>query len=569
MNRSLSSLLPLLSLVAVSLARADAAPEPGGEAAQAPVRISGAINDEPAMEERRLIPPYLHERRGDVTTTAFFPFYFARTNKAGQQRFILPYYYRREAKRQVDVALALIWSLRGPDRHTFVLPPFYSHHSGKDRALGLLPLFSAGVFGDHRHTVIPPLLTWFDADKDKHRRFVGPYYDVKLDHARWRGLFPLIWNKRDASEGFLVVPPLFFRFTEEDPFAATTVVPPFYHVRRKDETSWGLVPLLFHGKSPELNTTTVPLALFHHARGPKRLRLVTPLFVYLDEPEHGRTWVTPIYQRRRGNRNFDGVAPLLFRAWDDRDGSRSLYLPPIYWHSHDPANRTDVVFPLFARNHRDGISDFWLVPLLGRKKSLEREQASWWAAPTFHWGWEDADWYFNIHPVFYLKRSPQQDHFAFAPLWFDFNNRKEQTHRRIAPPLYWDFQNFKEQKKRRVLFPLYWDFANGKAHRHHRVAFPLYWDFDFRDRETRYTVAFPFYARSIVGDRTRHFALNTMVERQRGGERRWQFHFFPLVQSGGSVRDKWWSVLYGLAGYDRRGGHRRARVFWIPFQLRD
>jgi hypothetical protein len=73
----------------------------------------------------------------------------------------------------------------------------------------------------------------------------------------------------------------------------------------------------------------------------------------------------------------------------------------------------------------------------------------------------------------------------------------------------------------------------------------------------------------VVGDRTRHFALNTMTERHNTKDKRWQFHFFPLLQLGGSEHDKWWSVLYGLAGYDRRGGHRRARAFWIPFALSD
>ena len=348
MNRSLRSALLLLSLAIASHAEADGAGKKQASSedarSQAPLRISEAITELPPIEERRLVPPYLHERRGDITTTALFPFYFERTSKAGRERFILPYYYRRQAKLQADVALGLIWSLRGPDRNTFVLPPLYTHRRGQDWGVGLLPLFSTGMFGGHRHTVIPPLLTWHDRDKDKHRLFIGPYYDVKLDGGRWRGLFPLVWSKRDAADGFVVVPPLFFRFTEDDPFTATTVVPPFYHSRRKDESSWGLIPLLFHESSPELTSTTVPLALFHHARGPHQFRLVTPLLAYLDNPERGKTWITPIYQRRRGKTNLDAVAPLFFRTWDDRDSSRGLYLPPIYWHWRDPANRTTVLF---------------------------------------------------------------------------------------------------------------------------------------------------------------------------------------------------------------------------------
>lgn len=569
MNRSLRCALALFSLVVASRAWADEgadAAEESAEARPAPLRISGAVSEDAALDERLIIPPFVRDRRGDVTTTALFPLYFERRDEAGLQRLILPYYYRREAKRQMDVALGLVWSLRGPDRHTFVLPPLYTHRRGKDWGLGILPLFTTGKFDDHYHTVIPPLLTWIDGDSKTHRWFVGPYYDVETKKARWRGLFPILWSKGDAAGGFAVVPPIFWRFTERDPFTATTVVPPFFYTRTKEERKWGLVPLLFHKSSPELTSTTIPLALFHHARGPEEFRLVTPLFAYFDDA-NSTTLVTPVYQRRRGDKNFDAVAPLFVRTWDDRVKSRGLYLPPLYYHWQDPANRTTVVLPFIATRYRAGISNSWLTPLVGRAQSLDHKEDHWWVAPTFHYAETADSWQFNIHPLFYLKRAPEKRHLVLAPLYFDFQNDKERTRRFAIPPLVWRFSDAKQQKKSLVLFPLYWDFEKGKRQRRRVVGFPFYWDFADGERDARYTVAFPAYARSKVGERTRHFALNTMYEHSTGDAGRWQFHFFPLFARGGSENSRWWSVLYGLAGYDRRGTHRRIQAFWLPFEL--
>src|SRR5690606_32852739 len=228
------------------------------------------------------IPPYMRDRRGAYRTTALFPFYFERKGPDHLERLILPYYYRRSAKLDADVALGLVWSLRGPDRNTFVLPPFYYHRDKRDWALGLFPLFSTGISSGHHHTIIPPLLTWMDGDAETHRTVIGPYYDWKGKRSHWRGLFPLIWDKSDDVERFTLVPPVFFRFADDDPLRRTTVVPPFYYRRVKDGHSWGLAPLVFRSVDPELKATTVPFALFHHARGPKEFRFVSPLVTMIE-----------------------------------------------------------------------------------------------------------------------------------------------------------------------------------------------------------------------------------------------------------------------------------------------
>ncbi len=565
----------LLLALALSLPSEAYAQDPDAQEAEEeelhrePQRISGAITTDPARERLQLAPPFAKDRAGDITTRAVFPFFFERKGPQLVERFIVPQYYRRSAKLNADVTLGLVWSLRGPDRNTVIVGPGYGHHNGKDWGTALVPLFSTGEYAGHFHLAIPALLTYFDSSPKRHRRVIALLYDVQKKDARWRGLAPLIWSKTGDAGGFTVLPPLFWRFTTNDPMEKATVVPPFYFVRTPEETRWSLVPVLWHKRTPELKVTTVPLALFHFARGKDEFRLVTPLLAYLsDKKANSKLWFTPVYQRGRGDKSFDAVAPFYIHTWDRRDMSHGLYLPPIYWHWEDPANRYTTVLPFVMRNVREGISDTWLTPLMGRERSHEKDAQTWWLAPTFHWGWEPEQWFFNIHPVTYIGRKKDADHTVVLPLYFDFVDKKADARRTAAFPLWWNFRIAKKKKHNRILFPLYYDTRNDEKQRYYKIGFPFYWDLDFRDRQERYTITFPFHGRGIVGDRTRHYVLNTMYEPAHGLDRSWQFHFFPFVARGGSKTDKWWSFLYGLAGYEKRGDFRRMHIFWIPFELR-
>lgn len=550
------------------------APEPASAPEEAkkrpaPQRVSGAITLEPPTYDRLIIPPYMHDRRGSVKKTALFPFYFERREPESFERLIVPYYYRRGPKLNADVALGLVWSLRGPERNTFVLPPFYTHRNQKDWAVGLFPLFATGVLKGHHHTLIPPLLTWIDGDDKTHHKVFGPYYDWKNERARWRGLFPIVWDKSGASDRFTIVPPVFFRFTDETPERATTVVPPFYYRRAKDQKQWGLPPLVFRNETPELKSTTLPPLLFHYASGPEKFRLVTPLLSYVRDPER-TLWVSPVYQRRRGDKNMDAVGPIFFRIWDDRDASKGLVLAPIFFHFQDPANDTLVILPFMGRWYHAGLESTWVTPLVGRYKNFERDEQTWWVFPTIQSGWTEDSWFFNIHPLVYRKESPRKSYFALAPLYFNFKNHEAKTDRFVLSPLYWDFKNTPKQKYTRVAAPIYWSFENGRRGTQRRVGFPFYWDFRTTDGVYKTTHVFPVYTNWVRSNVERTLVLNSLYQKKREpGGVRWEYHFFPFFSRGGHNDDRWWNVFYGLAGYDRRGEHRRARVFWIPFNLKN
>jgi hypothetical protein len=44
----------------------------------------------------------------------------------------------------------------------------------------------------------------------------------------------------------------------------------------------------------------------------------------------------------------------------------------------------------------------------------------------------------------------------------------------------------------------------------------------------------------------------------------WEVHIFPAFSYGETPDGHWWNVLYGLAGYTRRGSLVKVRTLWIP-----
>ena len=160
-------------------------------------------------------------------------------------------------------------------------------------------------------------------------------------------------------------------------------------------------------------------------------------------------------------------------------------------------------------------------------------------------------------------------YFAVAPFYFNFRNHEAKTHRFALFPLYWDFKNFAKQKQRRVLFPLYWEFQNGRKTHGPSGRLPLLLGLrDAKARERDTMAVFPFYTRWVRGETTARWCSTPTTRRSASPQGvRWQYHFFPFFSRGGIDDDRWWNVFYGLAGYDRRGEHRRGKAFWIPFKL--
>jgi hypothetical protein len=170
--------------------------------------------------------------------------------------------------------------------------------------------------------------------------------------------------------------------------------------------------------------------------------------------------------------------------------------------------------------------------------------------------------------LWYFKRTPERKHFVLAPLYFDFRDAKKQTVKRALTPLYFDFSDGEKQRHRRVVFPFYWDFSDKRKGLETRTVFPFWFDVRNERLERRSKVAFPVYWAFQRRETTHTVSLNTYTKRtdSKNGTS-WRFHFLPLFSVGRQPNGKSWDIFYGLAGYERRGAHRRMKLFWTPIEL--
>jgi len=482
----------------------DAAPEgAAGDAATPPA----AELPEPDFE--LVLPPLLIRRRGPERTTAFFPLFYSK-RRPDDRELVVGLYYLRRGEVDADVLFPIFWNVRGDDRFTLSIPPFYLHQEGGEGVHGLAPLYFVGRFGAERYTLIPPLLTFTWRNADAAFTLVTLYWRRRDRDQIRSGLFPLIWHGRDPGGGHDVVFPFFFRFRNHLDDKTVTVIPPVYLREESDRSDWGIAPVLFHGENDEGDYWTIPPLLFHFERFDDDLKIVTPLFGYAED-EGGSTFVSWLYQNHRGDTRLDAVAPLFFWHRDTRDGSSALMVTPLFWHLENPASYTTVLFPLFGQSGTRGVERLWLTPLAARHEDQRENTAVTWVFPTFQTRREPDTFIFNLHPLLYVKRAPEQNHV-------------------ILPPLLVDIERPEKEERRSVAFPVFWRFEDQ-------------------------------------GEITQ-VALNTYYRRYReDGNMGWEFHFFPLFAFGKPRPDHhWWNILYGLVGYRRQGPYAQTQLFYVPFQ---
>jgi hypothetical protein len=183
---------------------------------------------------------------------------------------------------------------------------------------------------------------------------------------------------------------------------------------------------------------------------------------------------------------------------------------PLYWHYTDPdigLTRT-LLFPLLYLSSSPRGYDTGVFPFFLHSKRPDLSETTW-ITPFFQHTHDLQGWTTNIHPILYLGRSYESTH--------------------------------------TVVFPFFWDFAS--PHSRATVAFPLYWRFSDDSSVSQ-----------LLGNTYYH-------ERKVGSGLDWEFHFFPAFSYGETPDGHWWNILYGLAGYTRRGTMTKARALWIPITL--
>ncbi len=462
-----------------------------------------------------ILPPYFHERRGDVTTTVVFPLFARRTDAHDAQMLVGPYYQRRGAILRADVLFPVFWSFRGANSVTWVVPPVYSRTRAEGFDFGIAPLFFSGRTNNSVYTVIPELLTVAWANEDHAHTFAGPFWRIR-DHENedW-GIFPVLWTSQHESFS-RVISPLYLHFTSEENQSELTIVPPLLTYHRTTDTgaAYGVAPIFFHAHDRHGSALTIPPLVFHYSHEDDgSMRLVTPLFGYANTPTSS-TFISWLYQRHRGVTELDSVAPLFFSMRDPREHSSTTVLPLLLsWHHESPAEVTTVIGgPLFVHVGETGRFDTYFTPLAAHYRNHERDRAGTWIFPNIEVSHTEQSQTFNIHPVLYETQARTHRHFVLAPLVWNFENERTDSATTIFAPLFWRFRNHDTVSQ---------------------LAVNTYW------HETR-----------------------------QGGVHSWEFHFFPLFAFGENAPgDTWWNVLYGLVGYQRQGSYAQMKLFYIPFQV--
>ncbi len=466
-------------------------PEAQATLGPAPGAVPGLLAPDSEVH-RTLIPPLLLlERSATRATTVIFPVFYRERRGDAESWLVPPYFHHRSPTLRADVLFPLYFRWRGQTDEggtfgTDIVPPFYLHRwegpsQAHGLAVGLAPLFFYGEsFGRdgalaREHLVIPPLLTYHTWRPEHALTVAGPFFYDRLRNDTDWGLAPVVFGGSDLTSSYVLIPPLLtYHQHGRTDGTSLTVVGPFWHQATADSQSFNLAPIFFHRHDATTSRTTV-FPLFHWYSGPDERTFASPVAYYHRDPESS-TLVTPLYQRHRGTTNWDAVLPFFYSSREPRTGAHSEAFFPLFYHRHTEASNTT------------------------------------WVLPTIHQHSEPGSNYFNIYPLVFTGRTGPRRHTVIAPLVFDFENEEAGTRATVITPLFWRFSTPESV---------------------HMLAGNFLW-----------------------------------ISSVREGVRSYEWHLLPIFSyARPRPEDVSWNVLFGLAGYRRSGTHSQMRMFWIPIDL--
>jgi hypothetical protein len=458
---------------------------------------------------------------------------------------------------------------RGPRTFRTLVPPYYSESSGSYSFRTIFPLWverqqpsdRASLFGmlyynrrspKHDADVLFPLF-WNLRDEQNHTTVLGPlvHREAPGEHDNW--LAPLVFSGSRPKGGYLHIPPL-LTFTRYDDKGGFNLIGPFYC--SWSGTSWcspgssegvdyGVAPLFFAGKSEQARYEFVP-PLLHYFR-----------YSELDDSSLN-VWGPFVWKHAKETDAFNVV--------------------PFFWHNWGKNEENITVFPLFHYGY-SGNSNLFVNPLFltARGEKGESTFATWGYAryrgrTTFdmvtplYWHYTDPDIGLSrtiIPPFLYLSSSPRGYDTGFFPFYFH-RLRPNLTETTWITPFYQHTTDLTGWATN--IHPLL--YLGRTYESSHLVVFPFFWD--FASPHARSTVVFPFYWRFADDTSVSQLLGNTYYhERRVGTGLDWELHFFPAFSYGETPDGHWWNILFGLAGYTRRGPLAKVRALWIPITVSD
>ncbi|HMJ11112.1 MAG TPA: hypothetical protein VK524_06870, partial [Polyangiaceae bacterium] len=459
------------------------------------------------------------------------------------------------------------------------------------------------------------------------RKFYGPYYEEKSGEYRFRSVFPLwaerfqpsrtdpkrsdraslfgglYYNRRSAERADDVLFPLFWNINDRTDGSRTTIVGPLVNRVAPGERDNWLAPLYFTGKRKNGGYTLIPpLLTYSNTDGRGGFKLIGPMFCSWTGGPNCDTrsaedidfGVAPFYFYGQNERaKYEVIPPLLhYYRYNDRDLSyvniwgpiyrehtqkrEMLHLLPLYWSIWGENERHTTVLPFF---HYGWQGNSWLFAnplyLQARGHKGESTFVTWGYAryrgrteldmiTPFYWSYRDPDINLKqelLFPFLYSRTSPRESSQVFLPFWAHFERYGISESTWITP-----FFNHSTDLRgwQTNIHPILYTGRSG--YDTHLVVAPFFWD--FATRTSRATVGFPVFWRfSNLNDVSQLVGNVYYHEKKLHNGLDWEVHLFPLLSYGETPDGHWWNVLFGLAGYTRRGDLTKMRTLWIPIRL--
>lgn len=416
-------------------------------------------------------------------------------------------------------------------------------------------------------------------------------------------LFGLYYNRRSAERADDILFPLFWNLRDLE--SRTTVIGPWVQRVAPDRADHWLAPLYFWGRRPGGGYTIIPplLTYFNHDAD-SGFNLIGPAFCSWSGGDSCSTssatdidmGIAPLYfSGHDAESEYRLIPPLLhYHSFDKRELSSldiwgpvyrkhtesqdSLHVFPLYFSSWGANERHTTLFPLFHVGHK-GESHLWINPLFAHAKSeLGYETLITWGYARYR-GKTELD---MITPLFWHYRDPEigLDQKLLLPFYFSRTGPREDS--QVVFPFYANFER-KGLSESTWITPLFqhstdlrgWStniypllFLGRDGFDTHTVIAPFFWD--FASRSSRTTIGFPLYWRFAQDKHVSQLIGNVYYSEQRLRQGLdWQVHVFPFFSYGETPDGHWWNVLYGLAGYERRGSMTKLKTLWVPIPLSD
>jgi hypothetical protein len=500
---------------------------PGGEP---------SLPDEPLkVKEKTLerIGTDLHPRwqergRGRKTTYGFYGPYY--TEDSGEYSFKLafPVWAERKQPSRTDPKIQ--------DRASLYGGLYYNRRSAERSDDVLFPLFWNLVDErkKSRTTIVGPIVN--RVTPDERDNWVAPFYfGGKRKNGGYTIIPPLLtYANTNGRKGFNLVGPVFCSWTGGGECDARTA----------QELDFGVAPFYFYGQSAE-----------------KKYEVIPPLLHYYRYNDRDLSWVNiwgPYYREHTQKRDMFHLLPLFYRI-TGKDESHTTVLP--FFHYGHKGKSSLFVNPLFLTASGDnGESTFVTWGYARYRGRTELDMVT----PLF-WRYRDPDIDLTqnvLFPFYFSRESPRETTTAVFP-FFAHSKRYGISETTFITPFFQHSHGIRGWSTN--IHPLFYMGRDGTST--HTVIAPFFWD--FATPSSRSTVAFPAFWRFADDKEVSQLVGNVYYHEQKlsSGGSDWEVHVFPAFSYGETPDGHWWNVLYGLAGYTKRGPNVKVRTLWIPITV--